>query len=859
MLTITDTWRQYAETDGAKLFAAMTITVNTATGTHGYKFCSGMWPAQDTFPILETLTPVATELKVLSRDLSRNAMTATLIDDGTFREIAAGYALKNAAVSIDLQYAEDTTRSDTQGYWSGFVDDWSFTGGKVTLRMKDPLQAYMGEIWRGDIINLHPLQAAEKILNEVGVYSSRIDTTALDPANALYSGISHLVVTSIKYERRGGDSQNGVHMSAGTPSIGLGDLFSEGTGTTVGSWLKYLGNLCGGTFYADENGKITFAFFDSAASADRTWTGDDISDLELVSGTDGMINSIDLEYGHVLGPRVYQEEDTDAQDRYSDPLSGDPRIYSYQTEIPLAGNGALLMEDIDASQTTGIYLAAWQLSGFSGTRIQEAAHGDDYKYSAGDIPDPWHGLIPADARITPSRPLYVRIGNEVIKAESIHRITADNFNPLPSYFVWEDLDRYGDPTGTRSFLPNVILLDDVTRGALGTTAKAHGASVAAWDSSVPYTVTTWSFSYNSGTGAQPVAGDQVTGSTSGAIGVVWLAPTGTAASGGLVLRGIEENLIVGETVTSGSWSATVSSVPAVQEISGNRVETLNPTGLAYDITALVWRAGEIMARHVNGAPMITLSTSLAEFDVQIGDTIAINHPTAPFAWYGHETLTDDLLWEVTGKEVDVVASQKRIKWKLTYASETSPPAAVIVRAPVRGPYATAATLPSFVRGAINQSFAAGHVAAGADLSIDTGRDLNFSPGDIGIGGRIIEGRGRALPGIPASSDNHIYFNAETDSLEVMTRPTGSTRPATPMGSTYIGLVETDATSITGITQTARLSRPLEGTKVVDATIGFRQQNTVDSESFGGANILPNGDIGTFSRGAAFPPDGWEVG
>ena len=255
-------------------------------------------------------------------------------------------------------------------------------------------------------------------------------------------------------------------------------------------------------------------------------------------------------------------------------------------------------------------------------------------------------------------------------------------------------------------------------------------------------------------------------------------------------------------------------------------------------------------RYSNAAPVVTVTVGLREYAPQLGDFVRLNWPD--FLTYDYDGISSsDGKWEVVRKQIDTSGAEAVIQYDLVFGEDRG--GTLVHLAPGVRPNMGLTNI-----SALTGNISRGAIDNGLEPIAGTGLVLEVSKGRAS--NHVTTARINALSvNLEASKDTYLVTNPMNGTVRSISVALGADPPDTGASEVFIAKASTDATTVTAIDTSLRVSEPIRGTALVKSSVGFRQQSTVDSESFGGASILPNGDIGTFSRGAAFPPDGWEVG
>ena len=264
-------------------------------------------------------------------------------------------------------------------------------------------------------------------------------------------------------------------------------------------------------------------------------------------------------------------------------------------------------------------------------------------------------------------------------------------------------------------------------------------------------------------------------------------------------------------------------------------ETDLPIGHVLDMTMPIHWAEVQLQRFSNGCPIIEVETSLAQWAMQLGDFVTLDNDQ--FLAHGFDGLTSAIKWEVVGKELNIDDNTAVIRWRLAYATQTSPPTIdkgykwpPRYNGPVKELRPT-----EFWSGGISP-----HIQTGFGIT-SSGLVVTVAPGMCG---------GANLPiaksvTVPASKDHYFYFTPRKGCVSLETVTTGDPTPTEMVpDSVILAKVVADGSTCT-ITDLREFG-----------AVRPRNMNTTDFEQ--GANLIPNPDFEAWSRGPGYPPDHWEV-
>jgi hypothetical protein len=246
-----------------------------------------------------------------------------------------------------------------------------------------------------------------------------------------------------------------------------------------------------------------------------------------------------------------------------------------------------------------------------------------------------------------------------------------------------------------------------------------------------------------------------------------------------------------------------------------------------------------------GVYVVECETDFSHAQVEVSDLVAL--VTDRFKGYGDDGLDANTKWEVIGKQYDYFASPPKIKWVLAWATKTGASAGTRTWAGTRGSYSDepAAEVMDYwadthVREGYEDEL---EVSAATGLNVEIAAGAASGPSGVGYVEEAYE------MAVSANSTTYVYMDTEVGqpvTYESVAEPAASAAWA-PLAK-----VESDATGITAVTD-LRSRTVTDGVSVHEGTIGPQQtlaENTGRNHNF---------DFNAWSRGAEYPPDGWNPG
>ena len=275
---------------------------------------------------------------------------------------------------------------------------------------------------------------------------------------------------------------------------------------------------------------------------------------------------------------------------------------------------------------------------------------------------------------------------------------------------------------------------------------------------------------------------------------------------------------------------------------GGDVDVLEPAAKAFDVTMHRDFALTQLQRFSNGCEIIEVTTNLSQWAVQLADFVTVTNES--FLSYGFDGIDSGHKWEVIGKELSLDDNSAHIKWKLAYATKSSPPAINATytwpAAGVRGPLDT---IPGIRYANEVEVGVSRHTVMGLGAT-SSGLNVTIKRGTAGCGSKVVPFKTDEVITVVASRDHYFSADLKTGQIAVQTVTTGAAQPDLGRSSVVIAKVVAGGSSCT-ITDLRKFG-----------AVRPRNISTTDFEA--GGNLVPNPDFETWSRGPGYPPDNWEV-
>lgn len=426
--------------------AQIRFLIDIYDGTTHWKATSGsMVSTSDLYsePIaVEKVAPVGVTLDPLTRETQTQELFVD-VQDKWLRPILVNNRLKGQEVTVKLG-ASELDESDFLAFFAGPIDEIHPIDGQIiSLAILDMFAVLTDKKILGYWMNKHPLQIlyagdGSGILEKADVPTALIDTTSLDPSNAVYTGdISHFILS-----RGGGPGMYWSALVDPTPAFEVANEITQ---------------LINGHFVTNEAGQLKFIRFDGGAAAAGSWTVDDIlpGSFRQPALDENIINRFvalftrakaDLKHTH-----VHRVDETVSQSAYAYPGES-VRVLSTPTlETSWLDTFNYMLDDITDSDTS---LRIWSNGAHA---ISGSKDGS-----------------PAWATVSASRPVYLLLDSsfipginnkEIVKATACS-ITSGRKGPGPTT----------NPDGgatVHEYYNIDMTFSGASRGQLGTSASAH--------------------------------------------------------------------------------------------------------------------------------------------------------------------------------------------------------------------------------------------------------------------------------------------------------------------------------------------------------------------------------------------------
>lgn len=259
---------------------------------------------------------------------------------------------------------------------------------------------------------------------------------------------------------------------------------------------------------------------------------------------------------------------------------------------------------------------------------------------------------------------------------------------------------------------------------------------------------------------------------------------------------------------------------------GTTKRAFNYGAFAMDITPQVYMANKLLARYSEASPKISVTTSIDQYAVQLGDLITIDWPE--FLFYNADGIDNTTKWEVVSKS----AKPPMIEWVLVRAVEGTPTKS----------HATwgddLTRNMQTVRQLATKAFTDVAIVQGLTVTATGGFGVTVSVGvsSDGLNEFVLLGDGTDLT-MAASKDTYLYQDITSGGVVREEVALGAAEPAPSPNLVPIAKVTTDGS---GVTSVADRTRDKDGI-VTNTSMG-------NSSMYAAGSLVANGDFGDWGTG-----------
>lgn len=455
MQTATTAWLNATRQDSPQIVHALTLTVDyVAASPLEYEFTDTKWasaPAASDFEIeqgtLVSFTPIQRSLNVIQRDIKVEMVTATLLRTARVDDMIENYAVIGATAVLGMS---ESGTSDTIVIFRGDVTDYTCRENVVVLKIKSRQELLRDRKTVAVSISDHP---------NIVLYDLMFGAQGLND-NSLYD------LPSLQY-----DVDTTVsHWILADYGFNWTKAFEEANQMQAYTdlWKALQTVLFMTDGYIDikpSDGKITYRRTRTSGSSDFDLTEDDLISFEVLSSFEPMYSSISWNSHQVAGDNyrtATNQYDNDSATRYGiNPGTAAP-IPSYKSivqDLPYVNGWFGVAKNVFTSAIE---------PGPSGVSDTFSGRGPYLDMCCGCYWPTFPAAQPTNSKVSSSRPMYLRIGEEIIK---IDLIVVNTVDVIEKEFADMSTGAFLKPT-----FPYRATFRVVERGAFNTSASAHPSS-----------------------------------------------------------------------------------------------------------------------------------------------------------------------------------------------------------------------------------------------------------------------------------------------------------------------------------------------------------------------------------------------
>ena len=390
-------------------------------------------------PLLSSITSVTQQVDPIKRNVQASELSLELLDDGKIRGLVSSQNFLNTVVTVKLG-AVPLALSEFVTIFKGSIARLQPVEGKITIKLQTLESLIKDKKNFRTYYNKHPFEIVNQMLQDSGVDSGDINSTAFTPST--YSAdISHYCFASMV---TGSDFENDMfwdyEMNSNTGAAGV---------SYIHDWTYHVLRfrpfvdevmmLTRTSMFVNTDGDVTLKHFNSSEAVAKHFTTDEYSDFEQVEADVPIYNKMNCAFRN-SGPQRFVRKDNTSITNY------DERPY----ETPI------------------LYLAPYSNYYENGGTPQ-----------AGDIVPGFAGvknLLTSQSTEAPSadRPVYWLHRQEVIKATGAFTATNQYYNEI--------YNADGDGTGVYEYFPRYITMSSVaTRPFFGNQSGEAEWNNKCWD------------------------------------------------------------------------------------------------------------------------------------------------------------------------------------------------------------------------------------------------------------------------------------------------------------------------------------------------------------------------------------------
>lgn len=264
---------------------------------------------------------------------------------------------------------------------------------------------------------------------------------------------------------------------------------------------------------------------------------------------------------------------------------------------------------------------------------------------------------------------------------------------------------------------------------------------------------------------------------------------------------------------------------------------LNPYEVTlFDITIPLARIYAIAQRCSNGMPVISCTTNLSQYAMQLGDLVTIT--TNRYKAYGRTSVGTETKWEIIKKEIDW--ENCCMKWSLAWATETSPPAMTDLWNQFRSTrFGQLSSDEQIQNNYGNENVFTPTVGAGLSCSVTSGLNYTITAGYIDVG-QVTQQFPTTYSGtVTASRDTYVFWNTSIGGLYFDVQNNGSSQPTYPTIFKPLFKIVSGGAAISAITNLYGTTN-IKSLDIVNDGSTYKRVVSVDSSHQITADSVKNG-------------------
>jgi hypothetical protein len=796
-ITVTDAWKAAVQRSDARIRFLATIEDGTST-----------WNALDgssdtlAYPAYSVglagpPSSVGGELDPLTREVTINEIVVPF-RDAYLRPIVVAGRLKGQALTVKMGAAE-LGAGDYCYYGSGIIKSCigDGTGQVITVTCADPFQILEDTDITGVWIDKHPLEILYDGAGGGVLEKVGIPAALID--TAAFDPTNYTSSISHWNMVRGGDFQHWE--------------FTLLDPTSALDIANHLAMLLSGNFLIDNQGRFSFTRFDASASVAATWTADDIISCKHVEQRGDIINEVIVGFfasggtfaankGNETGMLEWRDQDDDSLGNYAYKGGATDKLFTKTIKTSWINAYCKLKSSflgLPDNTDTQMILEGDAVWGMTGMR------------QASGVPQP------AESMVTSDRPAYFMLRGQAPKY-TVEIIKVTEMCPYVEDRSTSTITKYADAGDATHVIVTSSahgLIDGETVFITGSVNYNGTYVVSSRTDKTFEIVAVWVVDDGVGTWRLPREWENIgtsiqyhdPDSQNDIVTIAMLAKAKICAC----VRGQLGTIAV-------DWSAKAAP-------------------MVYDITMLVALTDNIIKRYGDGVDVIEVVTGLRELDKELADLVGI--VDEHFVSYDKDGLDGIDKFEIIQREPR--PENGEITWRVASAGQGTPNRNYISRQ--LGEMAEAV----MTKAAIDEEITRATIGSGMQSTTTAGLVGAVSAGHIALGPMNLQPSAARAHTYKANRDTYVAWSLANKALVFYNQENGAGEPASlDPDEILLWKVVTGAAAITS------------HTKLYD-------ESRIAPQLIGPAQTLPesvarnhNFDLNAWSRGLAFPPDGWNV-